>query len=141
MTSTSLRRSVKMMLLIGFAGMGLSGCDYWPPALQAQIEQMQVEAQTAAAERAKVQGQLVEAIKAKDELQVRVDELTRSNRELSGRVAGLEQTLASEREKVSRLAKASSKPAPVKTVVKTTAKSAVKKKATKATKTTTKKRN
>ena len=29
----------------GFA-LGLVGCDYWPPALQAEIEQLRSEAQT-----------------------------------------------------------------------------------------------
>ena len=33
--------------------MTVSGCDYWPPALQAQIEQLQQEAQLATADRAK----------------------------------------------------------------------------------------
>jgi hypothetical protein len=130
MTRQVMGRVGGLLLLIGLTTFGLAGCDYWPPALQAQIEQMQVDAQIATAERAKLQGQLTETMKMKEELQVRVDELTRSNRELSGRVSTLEQVLASEREKFGRLAKAAQKPL-AKTVVKTTQKTPQKKKPTK----------
>ena len=106
----------------------LNGCDYWPPALQAQIEQMQVETQIAMAERAKLQGQLTEAMKTKEELQVRVDELSRSNRELSGRVSHLDQALAAERQKPARHVTGSQKSAPAKAAVKNTHKAAVPKK-------------
>ncbi|WP_447983090.1 hypothetical protein [Nitrospira sp. Nam74] len=108
--------------------MAVSGCDYWPPALQAQIEQLQQEAQIAAAERTKMVAQVSESNAAKQELQARVDDLTRSNRELSGRVSGLEQALTAEREKTSRLAKAASKPVPAKSVAKAAAKKTAKKK-------------
>lgn len=109
-------------------GMSLSGCEYWPPALQAQIEQLQQESQISAAERTKMVAQLTEANTIKQELQARVDDLTRSNRELIGKVAGLEQTLTVEREKMSRLARASSKPVSAKAVTKQAAKKTVKKK-------------
>jgi chaperonin cofactor prefoldin len=108
--------------------MTVSGCDYWPPALQAQIEQLQQESQIAAAERTKMVTQLNEANTIKQELQARVDDLTRSNRELTGRVSGLEQALTAEREKTSRLAKATSKPVSAKTVTKPAAKKTSKKK-------------
>ncbi len=108
--------------------MTVSGCDYWPPALQAQIEQLQQESQIAAAERTKMATQLNEANTIKQELQARVDDLTRSNRELTGRVSGLEQALTAEREKTSRLAKATSKPVSAKTVTKPAAKKTSKKK-------------
>src|SRR5919106_975202 len=89
---------------------GATGCDYWPPALQAQIEQLQLEAQVALAERATLQSQLMDVTKLKEELADRVEELTRSNRELSSKVVSLEQALGAERQKVSRLGK-STKPA------------------------------
>jgi len=107
--------------------MAVSGCDYWPPALQAQIEQLQQEAQVATAERAKMVAQLNESNAAKQELQARVDDLTRSNRELTGRMSGLEQTLMAEREKTSRLAKAASKPVSAKSMAKPAVKKTVKK--------------
>src|SRR5687768_2084676 len=101
-------------LLCGIAAlmmmsMAVSGCDYWPPALQAQIEQLQQEAQIAAAERTKMVAQLNESNAAKQELQARVDDLTRSNRELTGKISAVEQTLTAEREKGGRLAKDASR--------------------------------
>ena len=36
----------------------LSGCDYWPPALQTQIEQLRSELQTVTTEKAQLQTQM-----------------------------------------------------------------------------------
>lgn len=127
-----------LAILFGVAviGMvGLTGCDYWPPALQAQIEQLRAEAQTAAAERAKLESQLMETVKLRDELQTRVDELTRLNRELAGRVAGLEQSLTEEKAKSAKVAKGSAKSAG-KAAAKPGTKASAKKPAKKATKKT-----
>jgi len=95
----------------------LTGCDYWPPALQAQIEQLRTESQTAAADKALLQNQLNAANRAKEELQARVEDLTRVNREKSGMIANLERSLTAERERASKLtktnpAKVKPKPAP-----------------------------
>lgn len=109
-------------------GMAVSGCDYWPPALQAQIEQLQQEAQVAAAERTKMVAQVSETNTIKQELQARVDDLTRTNRELTGKLSNLEQALLVEREKNSRLAKATAKSMPVKTAAKPSPKKTAKKK-------------
>ena len=105
----------------------LAGCDYWPPALQSQIEQLQAEAQSALAERAKRQGQVADVTKRKDELQARVDDLARSNRDLTGKLAGLEQALVAEKEKAAHLAKAAFKPAAKPVAAKTASKPPVKK--------------
>lgn len=96
------------VLAAGCLLLGLTGCDYWPPALQAQIEQLKAEAQAAAAERATLDLQLKEVLKAKDELQARLDELTRLNRELAGNVTSLKQALDAERDKVAKLSKSGS---------------------------------
>jgi septal ring factor EnvC (AmiA/AmiB activator) len=95
----------------------LTGCDYWPPALQAQIEQLRTESQTAAADKALLQNQLNAANKAKEELQARVEDLTRVNKEKSGMIANLERSLATERERAAKMtktnpAKGKPKPAP-----------------------------
>ena len=120
-------------LLSGIAALmmmslAVSGCDYWPPALQAQIEQLQQEAQISAAERTKMVAQLNESNVAKQELQARVDDLTRSNRELVGKMSAVEQALTAEREKTSRLAKVASKPVSAKSAAKPAAKKTAKKK-------------
>jgi outer membrane murein-binding lipoprotein Lpp len=83
----------------------LAGCDYWPPALQAQIEQLRGEVQLAVADRTRLENQVKETVKSRDELQMRLDEMSRINHELTGRVATLEQNVLAEREKVAKLSK------------------------------------
>jgi outer membrane murein-binding lipoprotein Lpp len=97
----------------------LAGCDYWPPALQAQIEQLRGEVQLAAADRTRLESQVKETVKSRDELQMRLDEMSRINHELTTRVATLEQNVLAEREKVAKLSKPVPK-APAKTARKTT---------------------
>ncbi len=117
------------------AGLGciaaVAGCDYWPPALQAQIEQLRTEVQNANMEKAQLQNQLSAAIRAKDDLQVHFDELTKANREKTAQIANLEHALATEREKVAKLTRGK---APAKAAMKPTHKApSAKKKATKKT--------
>ena len=111
MTSAMRTRVWGMVLAVGMAAT-LAGCDYWPPALQAQIEQLKAEVQAAAAERANLDNQLKDAVKAKEELQARLDELARLNRELAGNIANLKQALDAEREKTAKLGKSGMKVAP-----------------------------
>ncbi|GMV49276.1 MAG: hypothetical protein NBKEAIPA_01397 [Nitrospirae bacterium] len=92
-------------LLWGGALLLLAGCDFWPPALQAQIEQLRSEAQQAAADKALLQNQLNAANKAKEELQIRVEDLTRVNKEKSAMIASLEHNLAAARERAAKAAK------------------------------------
>lgn len=110
----------KGVLAAGCLLLGLTGCDYWPPALQAQIEQLRAEAQAAAAERATLDLQLKEVLKAKDDLQARLDELTRLNRELAGNVTSLKQALDAERDKVAKLGKSGGAKPAAKTAPKST---------------------
>ena len=101
---------------IGFCvvvGMGLmlAGCDYWPPALQTQIEQLRSEVQAATAERAQLQNQLTAVTKVKDDLQAQVDDLSRANREKTSMINSLQSSLAAAQERLAKQAK----PAPAKT--------------------------
>lgn len=117
------RRAVLGLSMLGFSSMLLlAGCDFWPPALQAQIEQLHSETQQAAADKALLQNQLNAANKAKEELQIRVEDLTRVNKEKSAMIASLEHTIAAARE---RAVKAAKTPA-VKPAAKTTVKKPVK---------------
>jgi chromosome segregation ATPase len=127
-------KGLRLIILMGAALMGmvgLTGCDYWPPALQAQIEQLRAEAQSAAAERAKLESQLMETAKLKDELQARVNELTQLNQELAGRNAALEKNLAEEKTKGAKVSGKASTKAAAKATAKPAAKTASKKKTTK----------
>lgn len=109
---SAMRTGVRGLALAAGMAMALTGCDYWPPALQAQIEQLKAEVQTAAAERANLDNQLKDAVRAKEEIQARLDELSRLNRELAGNIANLKQALDAEREKVAKLGKSGTKVAP-----------------------------
>jgi septal ring factor EnvC (AmiA/AmiB activator) len=106
----------------------LSGCDYWPPALQTQIEQLRSELQTVTMEKVQLQTQMASLTRAKDDLQAQVEDLARTNRDKSTMIASLQSSVGSLQE---RLAK-SSKPATAKAVstkasaVKPAAKPAVK---------------
>lgn len=94
------RRAVMGVSMLGFSSLLLlAGCDFWPPALQAQIEQLHSEAQQAAADKALLQNQLNAANKAKEELQIRVEDLTRVNKEKSAMIANLEHTIAAAKER------------------------------------------
>ena len=114
------RRAVMGLSTLGVGAMLLlSGCDFWPPALQAQIEQLHSEAQQAAADKALLQTQLNAANTAKEELQIRVEDLPRVNKEKSAMIANLEHTIAAAKERAVKATKSSA--------VKPVAKSAVKK--------------
>jgi len=115
------RRAVMGLCVLGFSSMLLTGCDFWPPALQAQIEQLHSEAQQAAADKALLQNQLNAANKAKEELQIRVEDLTRVNKEKSAMIANLEHTIAAARERAAKAVKTNAaKPATKSAVKKTT---------------------
>ena len=140
---TRSRRAVMGLSVLGVGAMlMLTGCDFWPPALQAQIEQLHSEAQQAAADKALLQNQLNAANKAKEELQIRVEDLTRVNKEKSAMIANLEHTIAAARERAVKPAKSHTiKPTgkavakkPVKPAPKTTLKSSSKSTSAKKTK-------
>lgn len=124
------RRAVMGLCVLGFSSMLLTGCDFWPPALQAQIEQLHSEAQQAAADKALLQNQLNAANKAKEELQIRVEDLTRVNKEKSAMIANLEHTIAAARERAAKAVKSNTtKPATksaVKKAIKPSSKAGVK---------------
>lgn len=90
--------------------LSLSGCEYWPPALQAQIEQLRAEIQTLGAEKSELQSQVDELTKAKRDLQTQVDELSRLNREKTSLITGLQRQIAALQAKLSKPHKGGSKP-------------------------------
>jgi len=116
----------------------LGGCDYWPPALQTQIEQLRSELQTLTMEKAQLQTQVTSLTKAKDDLQMQVDDLARTNRDKSTLVASLQNSVTSLQERLAKASRptsaklASTKPTKGKTAtkpaVKTAQKAPVKKK-------------
>ena len=127
-------RAVGMVLAMAVI---LSGCDYWPPALQTQIEQLRSEGQTLTMEKAQLQTQVASLMKAKDELQMQVDDLARTNRDKGALIASLQSSVTTLQERLAKASKpasakvAKTKPTKAKTPakpVKTTQKTPVKKK-------------
>ena len=123
-------------LVIVLAAM-LSGCDYWPPALQTQIEQLRSELQTMTMEKAQLQTQMASLSKVKDDLQAQVDDLVRTNRDKSTMIASLQSSVTALQERLAKSSKpvtakaATTKPAAgkpaAKPAIKTAQKAPVKK--------------
>ncbi|MDE3040310.1 MAG: hypothetical protein KGJ82_07000 [Nitrospirota bacterium] len=130
MTQTMMVRNLAAVAAITFFSVGLSGCDYWPPALQTQIEQLRSELQTATVEKTQLQNQLASITKVKDDLQVQVDDLSRANRDKSSMINSLQNSLAAAQERLAKSAKAAApKAGAAKPSAKVTQKASVKKKA------------
>lgn len=86
------RRFVGAVVCIGMA-MSLVGCDYWPPTLQDEIEQLRAEIQTLTMEKTQLQAQVGDLAKVKQELQGQMDDLSRVNREKGVIISGLQSQL------------------------------------------------
>jgi len=106
MIHTVMVRNLVAVAAITIVSMGLSGCDYWPPALQTQIEQLRSELQMVTMEKTQMQNQLASLSKVKDDLQVQVDDLTRANRDKSTMINGLQNSLSAAQERLLRSTKA-----------------------------------
>lgn len=110
----------------------LSGCDYWPPALQTQIEQLRSELQTVTMEKAQLQTQMASLTKTKDDLQMQVDDLVRTNRDKSAMIASLQSSVSALQDRLAKSSKpasakvASTKPATTKPAIKPAVKTATK---------------
>lgn len=95
-------------------GLSVTGCDYWPPTLQSQIEQLQSDVQAVTAENMQLQSQVNELSTANQNLQVRFNEVNRVNQEKSHVIASLQGQVDSLRAqkttaRVKKTAKSSSK--------------------------------
>lgn len=109
--------------VVAVMGVAVSGCDYWPPALQAQVEQLRSEVQTVNMEKAQLQNQINDLSKAKQDLQTQVDDLGRMNREKSSMISSLQNQVDTLRAKA---VKTMAPKAPAKTTTKSAAKPAAK---------------
>ena len=105
MTRTVMVRNLVAVAAIVIVSVGLSGCDYWPPALQTQIEQLRSELQTVTMEKTQLQNQFASFAKVKDDLQAQVDELSRANRDKSTMINGLQNSLAAAQARLAKSAK------------------------------------
>ena len=130
MTRTVMVRNIIAVAAITLVSVGLSGCDYWPPALQTQIEQLRSELQSATLEKAQLQNQLASIAKVKDDLQTQVNDLSRANQDKSTMIASLQSGLTAAQGRLAKSAKAATpKASAVKPPAKVTQKAPAKKKA------------
>src|SRR4029078_3578869 len=105
MTRTMMVRNLVAMVAMTIVSMGLSGCDYWPPALQTQIEQLRSELQMVTMEKTQLQNQLASITKAKDDLQAQVDDLSRASRDKSVMINSLQNSLTASQGRLAEPAK------------------------------------
>ena len=130
MARTVMVSNVIAAAAITLVSVGLSGCDYWPPALQTQIEQLRSELQSATLEKAQLQNQLASIAKVKDDLQTQVNDLSRANQDKSTMIASLQSGLSAAQGRLAKSAKAATpKASAVKPPAKVTQKAPAKKKA------------
>jgi chromosome segregation ATPase len=106
MIHTVMVRNLVAVAAITIASMGLSGCDYRPPALPTQIEQLRSELQMVTMEKTQLQNQLASFSKVKDDLQAQVDDLTRANRDKSIMINSLQNSLSAAQSRLLKSAKA-----------------------------------
>jgi chromosome segregation ATPase len=97
-------RNLVALAAISIVSVGLSGCDYWPPALQTEIEQLRSELQSATAEKTQLQNQYASFAKVKEDLQAQVDELSRENRDKSTMINSLQNSLAAAQQRLAKSA-------------------------------------
>lgn len=107
MTRIAMVRNLVAVAALSIGSLGLSGCDYWPPALQTQIEQLRSELQMVTMEKTQLQNQLASFSKVKDDLQTQVDDLTRANRDKSTMINSLQNSLSAAQERLRNSTKAS----------------------------------
>jgi septal ring factor EnvC (AmiA/AmiB activator) len=123
MTRTVMVRNLVAVAAITLVSVGLSGCDYWPPALQTQIEQLRSELQSATMEKSQLQTQLASIAKVKDDLQTQVNDLSRANQDKSIMITSLQNGLAVAQGRLAKSAKVSTpKASAVKPSIKVTQK-------------------
>ena len=92
---------------LGILLLAMTGCDWWPPALQSQIEQLKTDLQTLTAERTRLEQQVSALTRAREDLQVRVDQLAQVNKERGAMIADLERSLKAARQQKAAPAKSS----------------------------------
>lgn len=73
--------------LMVFSSLGLSGCDYWPPALQNEIETLRAELNDALDERQQLEMENTELKSLQISMQREVEDKARENEELKNRLS------------------------------------------------------
>lgn len=106
--STSTSRTLCLGLIL--VAMTITGCDYWPPALLTQLEQLRIHVQDLSDERAEMEARLRQAIMSQEELEGQVLDLTRQNETLRHSITSLKHTQSQPPVRSMRVAKTQSIP-------------------------------
>lgn len=93
---------------IALAGclIGLSGCDWWPPALQQQIEELDAKVKAAEAEKSAVLKKMADVSQAAEDCRVKSDQMAKAQADLKARVDQLQTALADAQAKLKSKGKA-----------------------------------
>ncbi|HZC67377.1 MAG TPA: hypothetical protein VE201_02045 [Nitrospirales bacterium] len=81
---------------IALAGclIGLSGCDWWPPALQQRIGELEAKAKAAETEKSALLKKVTDVSQAADDCKAQSDQMARAQADLKARVDQLQASLA-----------------------------------------------
>lgn len=83
-----------LLRLTGMAGaLAVSGCDYWPPALQAQIEELETDNARLLERQTEIQQRLTDTRRDNESLKSEAEDLARRNQQLAARLQQAEQGL------------------------------------------------
>ena len=90
--SDKARRVVGMLAAVGCLAV-LSGCDWWPPALQQRIGQQETQIKTLGAEKTALQGKVTELTKAVDDGKAQSAQAAKAQADLQAQVDQLKADL------------------------------------------------
>ena len=90
--SDTTRGMVGVVAVVGCL-LGLSGCDYWPPALQQRIGQQETQIQTLGKEKTALQGKVAELTKAADDCKAQSAQAAKAQADLQAQVDQLKADL------------------------------------------------
>lgn len=93
---------------IALAGclIGLSGCDWWPPALQQQIGELDAKVKAAEAEKSAVLKKMADVSQAAEDCKAQSDQMVKTQADLKARVDQLQTALADAQAKLKSKGKA-----------------------------------
>jgi outer membrane murein-binding lipoprotein Lpp len=93
---------------IALAGclIGLHGCDWWPPALQQQVGELETKVTTAEAEKSALLKKIADVSQAAEECKAQSDQMAKAQSDLKAQVDQLQAALADVQSKVKSKGKA-----------------------------------
>lgn len=90
--SDKAKRMVGMLAAVGCLAL-LSGCDWWPPALQQRIGQQETQIQNLGKEKTALQGKVTDLAKAADDCKAQSAQVAKAQADLQAQVDQLKAAL------------------------------------------------